>query len=374
MKTFSTNKRIPASRLMLIWLIASILFGQLTMAQVTYTTEVVPAANLSLGVNYHTVYALKVVVGPDGPFSINTLSFKTSGNYRSSDIFSFYVLRNVSSPSQAGGIQMGQQASTSTGAGETFTFTSFVMPLPASSTTYFLVTVLLREGATRGRTIKIDGASNPVNITYKNIPPPTIINSQTDAAGTQTIDSPLPVTLVSFSAKTEGPLRQIHWETTMEKDNDYFAVQRSSDAKSFTEIARLKGTAEGYQTHRYNYSDAETVPAGAVLYYRLKMVDFDGTYAYSAIASCRDGNLQTLQATVFPNPFSEYVKVKYKAGESVSFTLVSQDGRWLNIPEKRVVPASGESILPDLDKLIPGVYFLTISSSAGTVTKKIVKE
>lgn len=109
----------------------------------------------------------------------------------------------------------------------------------------------------------------------------------------------MPVTLTNFAANSEERDVMLSWRTAMEKDFDRFEIERSADPKKgFIKIHQQKG---GRPDGRYNFRDSEA-EAGVANYYRLKMIDTDGTFAYSKIswALPESGN----ELKIYPNPVS----------------------------------------------------------------------
>lgn len=88
-------------------------------------------------------------------------------------------------------------------------------------------------------------------------------------------DSPLPVELISFTAKNNNGEIDIEWVTASEINNDYFILERSVDAKSYEELAIITGNGTTNKTIVYDYTDV--TPYGGTSYYRLTQVDYDGT-------------------------------------------------------------------------------------------------
>ena len=93
----------------------------------------------------------------------------------------------------------------------------------------------------------------------------------------------LPITLVSFDAKPYQKDVKVSWQTASEVENDYFTVERSVNGTDFSEIARVDGA--GNSSHTINYFTMDTDFNRTVLYYRLKLTNFNGEETYSTIAS-----------------------------------------------------------------------------------------
>ncbi|WP_051664216.1 T9SS type A sorting domain-containing protein [Dyadobacter crusticola] len=123
---------------------------------------------------------------------------------------------------------------------------------------------------------------------------------------------PLPVTLVSFNVTKEGQAAQLKWSTTAETNSDRFEVERSLDGKTWNKIGIVKSHGESKVLRDYQYTDyapASGGPSHGENLYRLRMVDNDGTFAYSRIRSIRfDGSPSDL--SVYPNPSSDKLNIR----------------------------------------------------------------
>jgi hypothetical protein len=91
----------------------------------------------------------------------------------------------------------------------------------------------------------------------------------------------LPVELTFFHARREGSQAVLEWQTATEQNNDYFAVERSSDGRRYEEISRIPGRGQSHEHQNYSFIDA--APPAGVNYYRLRQVDYDGSATYSPV-------------------------------------------------------------------------------------------
>src|SRR5690606_31250993 len=83
-----------------------------------------------------------------------------------------------------------------------------------------------------------------------------------------------------------------------------FEVERSQDGKEFKAIGRVGGNNNSASINRYNFTDKDQLPG--LVYYRLKQVDNDGTFAYSqVIALDRKGSKLQNKVVVYPNPTAD---------------------------------------------------------------------
>ena len=108
----------------------------------------------------------------------------------------------------------------------------------------------------------------------------------------------LPVSLVNFSAKKNNGSINITWTTDNESGMSKYEVQRSSDGRNFSTIQSVQSRNS---VSRTNYSATDSKPLNGIGYYRLKMVEVDGSAAYSKIVTVQfaTGNLITIYPTLW---------------------------------------------------------------------------
>ncbi|WPP48418.1 hypothetical protein [Catalinimonas niigatensis] len=99
-------------------------------------------------------------------------------------------------------------------------------------------------------------------------------------------NNPLPVELTSFSASLLEPHVELNWETASEINSDFFSVERSENGKDFQEIGQLKAAGDSDTPLQYRYIDEQAARRfSGSLFYRLRTVDFDGSFEYSDITA-----------------------------------------------------------------------------------------
>jgi hypothetical protein len=202
----------------------------------------------------------------------------------------------------------------------------------------------------------------------------TAIVFEYDAAGNRTVRKlgpPLPVTLVSFKAEKrtdnmQQPSTLLRWRTTSETNSDHFDIQRSGDGKKWFDIGVVQ--ASGDKASDTDYSFIDQTPTDGENIYRLKMVDRDGTFAYSSLQGLNFGSL-----TVFyPNPIKTRLLIKGLVGSEAKISKVQVwDASGKLVRESTGVPAEGI----DMSQLPTGIYTVSIARHNGLATvRKVVKE
>lgn len=100
------------------------------------------------------------------------------------------------------------------------------------------------------------------------------------------VNEPLPVVLTDFTAQVEDKSVRLRWATASEINSDYFSVERSTDGYTYEPLSRTKAAGESYAERRYLYIDEGVANRlSGTVYYRLHMVDFDGSSEYSPVVA-----------------------------------------------------------------------------------------
>lgn len=165
----------------------------------------------------------------------------------------------------------------------------------------------------------------------------------------------LPLDLISFTGVGRNCADVLQWTTAEESNVRHFEIQRSTDARVFETIATVN--AQNQASNHYRYTANTTNGNTKVSYYRLRMVDIDGTYRFSPNISIRGGCSNEAKIMIFPNPASDNVNISGMeqpctiriydlAGRQVSHFIATQSKEVLDISGY----ANGSYLLQVLDK------------------------
>lgn len=179
----------------------------------------------------------------------------------------------------------------------------------------------------------------------------------------------LPVEFTSFRAKVQGREVVLEWQTAWEWDNDHFEVQHSRDGQDFTAIGQVKG--QGTTVFLQNYRYRHTAPAPGIQYYRLRQVDFDGSFAYSDVVSVNFDQQLPLDFTFTPNPARGQVELSLTQmpEQSLQVLLTNSVGQVQTLRFE----ALGANLQIDLPAQLPaGLYWLQVYDGREKVSKAIV--
>lgn len=108
--------------------------------------------------------------------------------------------------------------------------------------------------------------------------------------------APLPIELTTLTALAQKRDILLLWETATERDNAYFAIERSADGNVFREIGQQPSLGNSRSPQAYAYTDQ--TPLRGTNYYRLRQVDTDGRHTYSPVVTAvMDGSSVRLSPT-----------------------------------------------------------------------------
>lgn len=173
---------------------------------------------------------------------------------------------------------------------------------------------------------------------------------------------PLPIRLLSFSAdcEREGTV-SIRWETAAETHADHFQIEHSTDMRAWQQIAMV--SARYPIGGRYEYLHFGKAPRA---FYRLRMVDTDGSYTFSSIVEVETARCLSTESslTVYPHPTTGAFTLYSSTGGE--FMLLDAAGQVL----RHYTLLPGEAHLCD-EKLPAGIYFVR-SISDNQVQKLVV--
>ncbi len=184
----------------------------------------------------------------------------------------------------------------------------------------------------------------------------------------------LPVTLVEFTARKDRDNRNlVSWKTANEQNSSHFAVERSSDGRSFTEIGRVSSTNRGAEVNLYSFSDVQ--PLFGANYYRLKMVDRDGSFRYSNIVLLGQkvtGSIQIENLALNASNGTMTIGLSTDREQRVSYSLVSTNGVVLSNQLVQLRPGFNRFI--SNAQLSNALYFVRVTANDQTITRSVLAQ
>ncbi|MGB5893945.1 MAG: M28 family peptidase [Ignavibacteriaceae bacterium] len=188
-------------------------------------------------------------------------------------------------------------------------------------------------------------------------------------------ETAVPVELVSFSGTAMQDEIKLSWSTASELNNLGFEVERSLDENGFSTIGFVSGVGTSTETHYYSIIDRSHFENKNRIQYRLKQVDFDGSFEYSKVIE-----VEVYYPLVFkldqnyPNPFNPSTKIEYTLPTFGYTELKVYDimGNSITTLVSETKPAGSYEIVFDASYIPSGVYFYTLTSGELISSKKMM--
>jgi photosystem II stability/assembly factor-like uncharacterized protein len=182
----------------------------------------------------------------------------------------------------------------------------------------------------------------------------------------------VPVELNSFTASVNGNNVQLKWITSTEANNRGFEIERkiisprsTGENPDYVRIGYVKGNGTTTKSSSYSFSDREL--ATGVYSYRIKQIDFDGTFEYMELS----GNVEIgLPASFklsqnYPNPFNPSTRISYELPVSGNLTLKVYDilGNEVATLANGFKEAGNHNIEFNASELSSGIYYYQLKAA-----------
>ena len=191
----------------------------------------------------------------------------------------------------------------------------------------------------------------------------------------QYVTSIFPLHLISFSAKAQNTQVLLQWQTAQEENTSHFIIERSTNGVEYLRIGKVK--AAGYSAAQRNYTYIDTsLSSSKVYYYRLKMIDKDGSFTYSKVEKINISRIDKF--VVYPNPTQNSIRI-FSGKSNMGFQsikVISSLGRTVKeLFNVSSLELSESGVEIDLKDLTPGIYFVQVTDSSGHIsTQKVIKQ
>lgn len=205
---------------------------------------------------------------------------------------------------------------------------------------------------------------------------PTLVDRAGGTTTTQNCFSLLPVSLLSFEAKTQYQKILLSWTTASEQNNDHFILERSSDGIIYNSIAAISSSGFSSLPTDYTWIDSDYPQNVAALYYRLSQVDYDAKRTYlGTIAASVSVSNGLIHMAVPSNLITDGIlQFNAASGRTGSLNVQLLDGSGRTVYSHSLLMEAGDSRWTrlDINHLTPGCYFLKVAGFGETQTKKVL--
>ncbi|MBL7741656.1 MAG: T9SS type A sorting domain-containing protein [Chitinophagaceae bacterium] len=179
---------------------------------------------------------------------------------------------------------------------------------------------------------------------------------------------PLPLTLISFTARYQDSRTELKWTTAQEQNVSHFTILRSNDNISFYEAGR---TAARNNPGVENYFTYDNEPIHHIAWYKLRSTDTDGREKYSKTVSVSVNNSNRLM--LLTNPVRDRITISASSALNAEFTytITAMNGQLMQ-KGKLAVAGRGNYPVSIEKKMAPGTYTLEVANHNEVYVFKLV--
>ncbi len=180
--------------------------------------------------------------------------------------------------------------------------------------------------------------------------------------------SVVPTRLLTFSCRRNMAVNDLQWSATNLADTRKFIVERSWNQAQYKAIAEVSANVS---RELYEFADPLQMHTGCVVYYRLKMVEADGSFRYSNIVAVKAAGDQV---TVYPNPASDHIVVTFSQTDFACdrYEVIDMIGNTIIKSPQINIQYAGK-IKIDVAALAKGQYHLKLSGRSSWVQSRFIK-
>jgi hypothetical protein len=183
----------------------------------------------------------------------------------------------------------------------------------------------------------------------------------------------LPVELVDFTGVHKGNFNELKWKVSHESSMSHYELEKSPDGQDFSPVhSQVSVSSTSLVT--YSHNDMLGAMSSFNFYYRVKMVNLDGSFEYSDIILVRGSGKNSM--VVLGNPFRDQLTVKYTSSEAteVRLQLVNMNGQTIRSLKLADNAGSGILEIQGLGSIPAGTYMLSMTMNGQRFNQKVIKD
>ena len=187
-----------------------------------------------------------------------------------------------------------------------------------------------------------------------------------------TNNSLLAASKLELAASLANSNVKLQWNTVAELNVSRYIIERSIDNKNFT--ANTSVNAKGNGNFSYQATDNIASLGAVVVYYRIRIVDFNGAVHYSAAVTVQ--NKWVAKLTVTPNPFISYLQVQAPADRTGTATvrILNTGGQVVYNRMVQLQQGQNNFTIDGLGAMAKGIYYLELYNGAAVVREQLMKQ
>lgn len=190
-------------------------------------------------------------------------------------------------------------------------------------------------------------------------------NSDIFIVKTQLCNNPLPTELISFRGLAYNQYNMLYWQTATELNTHHFTIEKSNAGISWQAVGSVAATGNSNAVLNYEFTDADILDP--VSYYRLKIIDNNGSFTYSGVVHISKAINTRESLALYPNPARDILHLQYNATtENTAVKIINALGV--------SVFAGNNTRKIDVAGFAAGIYFVSIQQGRNLFFSKFIKQ
>lgn len=190
---------------------------------------------------------------------------------------------------------------------------------------------------------------------------------------------PLPVRLSNFTANRSNNDAVLNWTTASEINSRVFEIERLDANRRYVTIGSVNAAGNSSNARRYQFIDENAARAisGKTAYYRLKMIDRDGTFEYSELRAVNfETRISRNNVLAYPNPFTADINLNIEAIADAKANIAVYDltGRLIASKDVNITTGTNLIALDELSGANNGVYIVKTVIDGVAYSEKVIKQ
>jgi hypothetical protein len=194
------------------------------------------------------------------------------------------------------------------------------------------------------------------------------------------VNGPLPVEMTSFAAVMQGTSALLNWSTATEVNNNGFEIERRAvngeqvTVNSWIKVGFVPGAGTSNSPKSYSFQDAQLAPGAYV--YRIKQIDNDGSFKYSASTQVDAGVSDALKlGGNYPNPFNPTTNIQFSVPENGYASLKVYNMLGQEVATLFSGMATAGHYIPatfNASRLASGIYFARLQFNGKSLVQRML--
>ncbi|MBC7650406.1 MAG: T9SS type A sorting domain-containing protein [Deinococcales bacterium] len=175
----------------------------------------------------------------------------------------------------------------------------------------------------------------------------------------------LPIELKAFTATVNNTSVLLQWQSATEINSDSYAVQRSEDGQFFYNITTIKAAGNSGVAKSYSYTDNKPAYFDKPIYYRLKLIDKDNSFKFSAVVNVQVKATGTVVKNLYPSltriaaPINAVIESNKQ--QTITIAVVDANGKMIQQLSKNITLGTNTITFNLSNGIASGMNFIKFS-------------